>query len=339
MKKICLVLLVLVFTLAIFAGCAAPAPAPAAPAAPAEPAAPAAPASTSRLLMVTGGTSGTYYSYGGVLATILTENVPGLEITANTSGASAANARSLKNKEAELTIIQNDVLDYAYNGIEMLAGDGAMPTLRTIATLYPEVIQVVATTSSGIKSIADLAGKRVCVGDAGSGTEANARQVLEAYGLSLEDLGEVHNLSFADSATAMQNGNIDASFTTAGVPNPAISELKASTDIILIPINGAEADKLIASYPFYSEYTITDADYEGIAGCETVAILATLACTEDLSEDLGYQITKALFENKDAITAAHAKGELLSTESAVQGVSIPFHPGAEKYFKEVGAIS
>ncbi len=339
MKKTCLVLLSLIFALSIFTGCAAPAPAPAAPAAPAEPAAPAAPAAeTSRLLMVTGGTSGTYYSYGGVLATILSENVPGLEITANTSGASAANARSLQNKEAELTIIQNDVLDYAYNGTEMLAEDGGMPTLRTIATLYPEVIQVVATVSSGITSVADFSGKRVCVGDAGSGTEANARQVLAAYGLTFDDIGTVENLSFADAATAMQNGTIDASFTTAGVPNPAISELKASTDIVLIPINGAEADKLIADYPFYSEFTITDEHY-GFTGCETVAILATLACTDELNEELAYQMTKALFENKDAITAAHAKGEELSTESAVQGVSIPFHPGAERYYKEVGAIS
>ena len=172
---------------------------------------------TKRLLMVTGGTSGTYYAYGGVIASTLSEKLAGIEITANTSGASAANARALKNNEAELAILQNDVLDYAYNGTVVMSGDGAMPMLRTIATLYPEVIQVVATKNSGIKSVADLKGKRVCVGDAGSGTEANARQVMEAYGLSFDDLGKVENLSFGDAATAMQNGTIDASFTTAGV--------------------------------------------------------------------------------------------------------------------------
>ena len=291
-----------------------------------------------RLLMVTGGTAGTYYAYGGVIASTLTEKLPRVEITANTSGASAANARSLKNKEAELAIIQNDVLDYAYNGTELLQEDGAMPTLRTIATLYPEVIQVVATKSSGIQTIADMAGKRVCVGDAGSGTEANARQVLAAYGLALTDLGKVENLSFADSATAMQNGTIDASFTTAGVPNPAITELKASTDIVLIPINGAEASKLIADYPFYSVYAITESDYE-MPGVDTVAILATLACTQDLNENTAYDITKALFDNQPALAAAHAKGELLSPANAVMGVSIPFHPGAEKYYKEVGVLN
>ena len=294
-------------------------------------------AQPTRLLMVTGGTAGTYFAYGGVIASTLTEKLPRIEITANTSGASAANARSLKNKEAELAIIQNDVLDYAYNGTELLKDDGAMPTLRTIATLYPEVIQVVATKNSGIQSIADLKGKRVCVGDAGSGTEANARQAMVAYGLEFSDLGKVENLSFADAATAMQNGTIDASFTTAGVPNPAITELKASTDIVLIPIDGAEAAKLMTDYPFYSTYAIGDGDYD-LPGVDTVAILATLACTSDLAENTVYDITKALFDNQPALAAAHAKGELLSAANAVLGVSIPFHPGAEKYFKEVGVL-
>ena len=320
MKKSLIVILSVLVSLCLLAGCAGIGGQP------------------TRLLMVTGGTAGTYYAYGGVIATTLTEKLSRVEITANTSGASAANARSLNNKEAELAIIQNDVLDYAYNGTELLADDGGMPTLRTIATLYPEVIQVVALESAGVASIADLRGKRVCVGDAGSGTEANARQVLAAYGVEFADLGRVENLSFADAATAMQNGTIDASFTTAGVPNPAISELKASTDIVLIPIDGAEAAQLIASYPFYSNYAILDSDYE-MPGVQTVAILATLACTQDLNENVAYDITKALFDNQAALAAAHAKGELLSPANAVQGVSIPFHPGAEKYFKEVGAIN
>jgi TRAP transporter TAXI family solute receptor len=176
------------------------------------------------------------------------------------------------------------------------------------------------------------------VGDAGSGTEANARQVLAAYGVQFSDLGRVENLSFGDAATAMQNGTLDASFTTAGVPNPAITELNASTEIVILPISGAEADKLISDYPFYSKFTISNDDY-GIPGAETVAVLATLACTSDLSEDIVYQITKALFDNQPALATAHAKGQLLSTQSAVQGVSIPFHPGAEKYYKEVKVLN
>ncbi|MDR0468500.1 MAG: TAXI family TRAP transporter solute-binding subunit [Peptococcaceae bacterium] len=291
-----------------------------------------------RLLMVTGGTSGTYYAYGGVIASTLTEKLPNIEITANTSGASAANARALKNKEAELAILQNDVLDYAYHGTVVMADDGEMPMLRTIATLYPEVIQVVATKSSGIKSVADLKGKRVCVGDAGSGTEANARQVLEAFGITFADLGKVENLSFGDSATAMQNGTIDASFTTAGVPNPAITELNNAIDIVILPVGGAEADKLIATYPFYSKFKINDSDY-GIPGADTVAILATMACTDGLDENTVYAITKGLFDNQAALAAAHAKGKELSPENAIKGASIPFHPGAVKYYKEVGVLN
>ena len=322
MKKITAFSLLLLLLLSLLAGCGGSAPKA---------------DQSVRLLMVTGGTSGTYYAYGGVIASTLTEKLANIEITANTSGASAANARALKNNEAELAILQNDVLDYAYNGTVVMKDDGKMPTLRTIATLYPEVIQVVATKSSGITSVADLKGKRVCVGDAGSGTEANAMQVMEAYGLSFADLGKVENLSFGDAATAMQNGTIDASFTTAGVPNPAITELNNAIDIVLLPVSGAEADKLIASYPFYSKYTINDSDYS-IPGVDTVAILATLACADGLNADVVYAITKGLFDNQAALAAGHAKGKELSAESAVKGVSIPFHPGAEKYYKEKGIL-
>ena len=316
MRKIVALILAVLFALSITSGCAT---------------------QSQRLLMVTGGTSGTYYAYGGVIASTLNEKLKNIEITANTSGASAANARSLKNGEAELAILQNDVLDYAYRGTEVMSEDAPMTTLRTIATLYPEVIQVVAAKSSGITSVADLKGKRVNVGDMGSGTEANARQVCEAYGVSFSDFSKTENLSFGDSATAMQNGTIDASFTTAGVPNPAITELNNSTEIVILPVSGAEADGLVAKYPFYSKFHIEDSDY-GVPGVDTVAILATIACTDKLSETTVYNITKALFDNQPELAKAHAKGELLSAASAVQGVSIPFHPGAEKYYKEVGVL-
>ena len=316
MKKTVALLLLVLFTVAAVAGCAP---------------------QTQRLLMVTGGTSGTYYAYGGVIASTLTEKLNNIEITANTSGASAANARSLKSEEAELAILQNDVLDYAYRGTVVMSEDEPMTTLRTIATLYPEVVQVVATKSSGITSVADLKGMRVNVGDIGSGTEANAMQVCEAYGISFSDFSKTENLSFGESATAMQNGTIDASFTTAGVPNPAITELNSAVEIVILPVSGAEADSLIAKYPFYSKYRIEDSDY-GIAGADTVAILATIACTTKLNDNTVYAITKALFDNQPALAAGHAKGEMLSAQNAVQGVSIPFHPGAEKYYKEVGVL-
>ncbi len=294
-----------------------------------------APAQTN-LTMITGGESGTYYAFGGVIANVLTEKLDGITITASTSGASAANARSLNNKEADLAILQNDVMDYAYNGIEVFTDDGKLENLATIGTLYPEVIQIVATEASGIKSVADLAGKRVSVGDLGSGTEANARQILEACGLSYDDLGKVEYLGFGDSSTAMQQLTIDAAFVTAGVPNPAITELNAITKINIVPVSGAEADALIAKYPFYAKYTIQEGAYDNLAGAETVAVLATLACPKDLDEETVYQLTKALFENKDIIQ--HPKAADLDPAAAVTGVSVPFHAGAEKYYKEIGVM-
>ncbi len=315
MKKIVSILLVVLLALSLVA-CAKP--------------------QQQNLAMVTGGESGTYYAYGGMIANVLTEAVENVTITASTSGASVANARSINNSEADLAILQNDVFDYAYRGVEAFAEEGKLENVATIGTLYPEVIQVVATKASGITSIADLAGKRVSVGDVGSGTEANARQILEAYGLSYNDLGKVEYLGFGDSSTAIQQMTIDAAFVTAGVPNPAILELNAMVEVVLVPVEGAEADALIAKYPFYAPYTIEDTAYEGISGVNTVTILATLACRADLDEDTVYAITKALFENKDKI--AHAKAEVLSPESAVKGVSVPFHPGAVKYYKELGLM-
>lgn len=316
-KKIIAVTLILALALFTFAACSGKEP--------------------TRLLMVTGGTAGTYFAYGGVIATTLTNNLENIEITAQTSGASAANARAVNNGEAELGIIQNDVLYYAFNGIEIMADDGGMPGLRTIATLYPEVVQLVATQASGATSVEDLRGLRVCVGDAGSGTEANARQVVEAYGLSFNDF-RVENLSFADASTAMQNGTIDAAFTTAGVPNPAITELANAIDIVIIPISGTQASNLMADYGFYTGFTIGNDAY-GVPGADTVAVLATLFCSTSLSEDLVYTITKGLFDNQAELATGHARGAELSPSYAVRGAGVPFHSGAEKYFKEVGALS
>lgn len=288
------------------------------------------------LSMVTGGTGGTYYAYGGVIANVLTEAVENVTITASTSGASVANARSINNKDADLAILQNDVFDYAYRGVLMFEEEGALTNVATIGTLYPEIIQIVATEASGIKTVADLAGKRVSIGDVGSGTEANATQILEAYGMTVDDLGKCEHLGFADSSTAIQNLTLDAAFVTAGVPNPAIIELNATVDVNLVPIDADKAAALIAKYPFYANYSIADTDYEGIAGVDTVTILATLACSKDLDEDAVYTITKALFENQAKLAEGHAKGAALSAQAALSGVSVPFHPGAEKYYKEIG---
>ena len=351
MKKLIALLMVLMLAIGAVA-CAAPAaapapaapaaeaaPAPAAEAAPAEPEAAPAEASNeianlARLIMVTGGESGTYFAFGGVIANVLTEKVNNLEITAVTSGASAANCRSLHNGEADLAIMQNDVLGYAVTGTETMAEDGAMPELRAIASMYPEAVQLVALATSGINTVEDLKGKKVCVGDQGSGSETNAKQVLTAYGLTYDDI-DVQYLSFSEASTAMQNGTVDAAFATSALPNTAIVELSKMKEIVVVPIDGAGADALIAQYPFYAKTTIA-ADVYGVNEAETVAMLATLVCTEGLDENVVYQITKNLYEQKDALIAGHARGNDLDVAKAKDGVTVDFHPGALKYFAVAG---
>ena len=289
------------------------------------------------LILATGGTGGSYYPYGGAMAQLFIDKVEGVTATATSTGASAENARLLNSSEADLAILQNDVLDYAFNGTETMKEGGALKNLATIATLYPEPIQIVATVASGITSVEDMKGKRVSVGAAGSGTEANARQILEAFGMTYDDIDESF-LSFAESSTGMQNMTLDAAFVTAGIPNPAIMELSAMTEVVLVTIPDEKVAALVEKYPFYSSLQVPDDAYEAMNGGQTVTVLATLACRADLDEDLVYNLTKALFDNQTELAQANAKAADLKLETAVKGASVAFHPGAEKYYKEVGAI-
>lgn len=299
-------------------------------------AAPAASADAVTLKMATGGTTGTYYAYGGVIANVLNSKVPSIQISVQSTGASKANIFLIDDKEADLAIVQNDVMDYAYNGTDLFSEDGAITSFSTVAALYAEVCQIVS--SGDITSIEDLKGKRVSVGDAGSGVEFNARQILEAYGMTFDDI-EVNNLGFGDSADALKDGKIDAFFCTAGAPTTAIVELSTTNAINLLGIDDEHASALAEKYPFYTQYAIPGGSYNGVDDdVMTVAIKATLIVSNDASEDVVYDLTKGLFDNKADITASHAKGEELDPEYAVSGVSVPFHPGAEKYFKEVGAV-
>lgn len=298
--------------------------------------APAAKGEAVNLKLATGGTTGTYYAYGGVIANILNSKLPNVQLNVQSTGASKANIFLIDDKEADVAIVQNDVMDYASKGTDLFESDGAVTTFSTVAALYAEVCQVVS--SEDIKSIADLKGKRVSVGDAGSGVEFNARQILEAYGISFDDIKK-NNLGFGDSADALKDGKIDAFFCTAGAPTTAIVELATTNTINLLGIDDEHASALKEKYPFYTQYAIPGGSYKGIdSDVMTVAVKATLICSSELSEDAVYELTKGIFENKDDITAAHAKGSELSPEYAVDGISVPFHPGAEKYFKEVGAI-
>jgi len=286
-------------------------------------------------IIATGGTSGTYYPFGGAVANIWNTKIENMNVTAQATGASAENLRLISKGDAEYAIVQNDVMDYAYNGTDMFEGQ-KLPNILTIGTLYSEVVQIAASKKSGIKTIADLKGKRVSIGDAGSGVEFNAKQILEGYGLTFDDIVK-NNLSFKESAEGLQNNTLDACFITAGVPNSALQELAFTNGLVLIPVDGEAAEKICKKYSFYTKTIIPGGTYKGSEeDVAALAIKATIAVNANLDEATVYAMTKALFENLDELSQAHAKGKEVSAAAAVTGISVPFHAGALKYFKELG---
>ena len=286
-------------------------------------------------ILATGGTGGTYYPFGGAIANIWNTKVENMNVTAQATGASAENLRLINKGEAEYAIVQNDVMDYAYNGTDLFAGE-KLANIMTIGTLYPEVVQIAVSKDSGIKSIADFKGKRISVGDAGSGVEFNAKQIMEGYGLTFDDIKK-SNLSFKESAEGIQNGTLDGCFVTAGVPNAALQELAFTAGLTLVPVDGEAAKKICEKYGYYTQTTIPGGTYKGTDDdTPALAIKATLAVNSKLDEQTVYEMTKALFENLNELATAHAKGKEVSAKAAVTGVSVPFHPGAKKYFKEIG---
>lgn len=286
-------------------------------------------------IFATGGTSGTYYSFGGSIASIWNANIEGMNVTAQSTGASAENLRLLNRHEADLAFVQNDVMDYAYNGTDIFDGE-VLTNFSAVLTLYPEIVQIAATKESGIKSIADMKGKRVSVGDAGSGVEFNAKQILEAYGLTFNDINK-SNLSFKESSDGLQNGTLDACFIVAGIPNAALQELSLSKDIVLVSLDKIQLDEIINKYKYYTEVTIPANTYNNVTTDTTaIAVKATIAVNNNIPEDVVYNLVKTLFDKKADLATAHAKGEELNIDDAYKGISIPFHPGAVKYYKELG---
>ena len=285
----------------------------------------------------TGGSTGTYYAYGGVIANVFSEKVPNVKLTVQSTGASKANIFSLDDNEAQIGFVQNDVMDYAMKGESLFKEDGAITSFSAVAALYPETCQIVG--AKGLTSVADLKGKNVSVGDAGSGVEFNATQILAAYGIDINKDITKHNLSFGDSAEALKDGKIDAFFCVAGAPTTAITELATTNDISILSVDKEHADQLKKDFPFYSDISIPANTYKGVdADVQTVAVKATIICRNDLPEDAVYNLVKGIFDNKDMIGESHAKGKLLDPNYAVEAISVPFHPGAEKYFKEIGVM-
>lgn len=281
--------------------------------------------------ILTGGTGGTYYPLGGSFANII-KDATGIESNAETTGASAENMQSLKDGNGEIAFTQTDIASYAKDGKLMFEGN-AVDNVSAIGTLYPETIQIVTTEKSGIKSVEDLKGKKVSVGAPGSGTAANAEQILEIHGLTFDDIKK-QDLSFDESTSGIQDGAIDAAFVTAGTPTGAVEGLAATEKVVIVPIAQDKIDALIEKYPYYTKDEVPAGVYGMKDVVPTVAVQAMLVVSNDLSEDVVYDITKGLFENLDKVT--HAKGKLIKPEKALNGVGIDVHPGAQKYFDEKG---
>lgn len=287
---------------------------------------------TTYLALGTGGTSGTYYALGADIAALWMANIADLDVTVQPTDASKDNIVFIEDGEIDLATVQNDAMAYAYEGNDFYGGE-VFDGFYAIGTLYPEAVQCVVGADSDILNIADLKGKNVSVGAQGSGTYMNAEQILACAGLTMEDINPQY-LSFAESATAFQDGQIDAAFLTSGVPNTAIVEITTHRGVRVLAPTEDEWTFLNENYMYYVPYTIPAGTYEGMTEDAVVpAVQATLIVSKDADADLVYELTKVLFEKTNDLT--HAKKAELSAENAVLGVPTPFHPGAARYYAEL----
>ena len=286
------------------------------------------------LTFTTGGTAGTYYAFGNVLAQYVTSNSD-LAITAIAGNGSAANIDLLDLGDAQLALVQNDVASYAYNGVRFAQYEGSpVQSFTAIAALYDETVQLV-TTDPTITSVADLAGKNVSIGSSGSGVYFNAMDFLAAYGLSEADIRPQY-LSFGDSAESLKDGKIDAAFVVAGAPTPAVTDLATTKGTYLVSLDEEHVNKLIEINPAYARTVIPAGTYAGMEGdAVTVGVKATIIAGEDVTDDQAYTLLSTIFAGKDTITQAHAKGAELSLDYA-STCGLPYHPGAAKFFAEQG---
>jgi len=336
MKRAISILLVLTLIVAVLAGCGGggSSAGSAGSASSAGSAAGSAPAAKSggNLKFTTGGDQGTYYGFGTVIAGKVSDKT-GTNVTAITSGGSKANIEAMAAGDAEIAFVQSDVAAYAYNGTRLF--DTADTSFSTVAALYMEQVQIV-TLDPNIKSVADLKGKSVSIGAAGSGTYFNAVDVLGVYGIDADkDINPTYQ-AFGDSVESLQDGKIDAAFIVAGAPTTAVTSLAATKPIYLVSLDDEHIDKLVAESPYYSKNIISKDLYGLPEDAVTVAVMAVVISRNDVADDDVYNFISTVFDNKEEITQAHAKGADLDLNFAASYGSVPYHPGAAKYFSEKG---
>jgi TRAP transporter TAXI family solute receptor len=302
--------------------------------------------------ITTGGTAGTYFPIGGLIANAISNppgsrtcadggscGVPGLVATAVASNGSVANVSAIASGSAQSGFTQSDVAYWAFNASGIYEGRPKVDVLRAIANLYPESFHLVARKGAGIKTIKDLKGKRVSLDEPGSGTLVDARLILAAYGLTEKDM-KAEYLKAQQSADRLKDGALDAFFSVSGWPQGAIAELAATTGVDLVPIDGPEAENLIKQYSFFAADEIPDGAYKGVTGVKTVSVNAIWATSSKQPDQLIYNITAALWNpsTRKLLDSGHAKGRVIKLETATQGLGIPLHAGAEKFYKEKGLI-
>jgi uncharacterized protein len=281
---------------------------------------------------------GVYYPLAGAISNIAHKNLTDIKITVESSGASVANAKLIAAGDADMAILQNDISFYALQGVKPMF-DKPVANIRGITSLYQEHCQIQARKDAKIATVADLKGKRVCVGPLGSGTEQNAMQILEAYGMKFDDFAKVERLTATESSDYLKDGRIDAAFYSVGVGAAGLVDTAMTVDCVIVPVDGGQRDALMKKYPFFTKAVVPKGAYKGIEqDVPTVAVMAILVARAEMEEAMAYQITKAIFDNLKDIERAHAKGKELTLESALTGMSIPLHPGAEKFFKEKGLV-
>ncbi|MCD4713163.1 MAG: TAXI family TRAP transporter solute-binding subunit [Clostridiales bacterium] len=344
MKKAFSLLMVLILSFSLLAGCAkepeavveTPAETPVAEEpATEEPAPVEEPVSFDNLFVNigTGGTAGTYFPLGGAFAEIWNQNIDGINATAQSTGASVANINLLMDKKVEVVIVQNDTALYAYVGEKMFEGQ-TFEGIRGLATLYSEPLQIV-TTDPNIKTVADLKGKRLAVGAIGSGVEANARQIIAAAGMDFETDIDAKFLSFAEASAGLKDKQVDAAFLTAGIPTAAIQDLSAQNDVYIVAIEGDIANTLKTDYKFFTDYVIPANTYKGqTEDVQTLTVKSMLCVSTEMSDELAYELTKQIYQNLDRVELAHNVGKFITLETALEAMPVPVHPGAQKFFDE-----
>jgi len=300
----------------------------------------------------TGGTAGTYFPIGGLIANAISNppgsrtcadggscGVPGVVATAVASNGSVANVSAIATGSAQSGFTQSDVAYWAFNASGIYEGRPKVDVLRAIANLYPESFHLVARKGAAIKTIKDLKGKRVSLDEPGSGTLVDARLILAAYGLTEKDL-KAEYLKSQQAADKLKDNALDAFFSVSGWPLGAIAELAATTGIDLVPIDGPEAENLIKAYSFFAADEIPEGAYKGVNGVKTVSVNAIWATSSKQPDKLIYDITAALWNpsTRRLLDSGHAKGRVIKLETATQGLGIPLHAGAEKFYKEKGLI-